>query len=87
VYFADNERGSWRPIFTATNILGSAEVNDVWSPSHLPYLNEAARLPSPERRVAAARHGAGPNLLYVDGHAGWKNARRLKVDDWREIRQ
>src|SRR5262245_19781445 len=37
IYFADNEDGSWRPIFTATNILGSSELNDVWSPTDLPY--------------------------------------------------
>ena len=86
VYFADNERGSWRPIFTATNILGSEDVNDVWSPSHLPYATPTARLPSGERRVAATRHGLGSNLLFFDGHAGWKNARRLTVDDWREQR-
>src|SRR2546423_192926 len=37
VYFADNENGSWRPIFTGTNIIGSSDLNDVWSPTHLPY--------------------------------------------------
>jgi prepilin-type processing-associated H-X9-DG protein len=85
IYFADNENGSWRPIFTATNIIGSDDLNDVWSPAHLPYPSTAAtaRL-SGERRVAAARHGQGPNLLFFDGHAGWKNARRMIVDDWRE---
>ena len=87
IYFADNENGSWRPIFTVTNIIGSDELNDVWSPTHLPYptTSATARL-SGERRVAAARHGQGPNLMFVDGHAGWKNARRLIVEDWREQR-
>ncbi|MSU63964.1 MAG: type II secretion system protein [Pedosphaera sp.] len=85
IYFADNENGSWRPIFTVTNIIGSADLNDVWSPTHLPYPSIAttARL-SGERRVAATRHEQGPNLLFFDGHAGWKNARRMTVDDWRE---
>jgi prepilin-type N-terminal cleavage/methylation domain-containing protein/prepilin-type processing-associated H-X9-DG protein len=86
VYFADNENGSWRPIFTETKgIIGSSEVNDVWSPSHLPYSTSAAnaRL-NGERRVAAKRHALGSNLLYFDAHVGWKNARRLTVDDWRE---
>lgn len=83
VYFADNENGAWRPIFTVTNIVGSDDLNDVWSPSHLPYTSATARL-SADRRVAAARHGQGPNLLFFDGHAGWKNARRLEVNDWRE---
>jgi len=84
IYFADNESGSWRPIFTATTILGSDDLNDVWSPSHLPY-NAAGRL-NGERRVAAARHAQGVNLMFFDGHAGWKRARSLTVDDWREQR-
>lgn len=87
VYFADNENGSWRPIFTRTNVIGSIELNDVWTPTHLPYATSSptARL-SGERRVAATRHGPGPNLMYFDGHAGWKNARRITVHDWREQR-
>ena len=87
IYFADNENGSWRPIFTTTNIIGDQNLNDVWSPVHLPYPSTAptARL-SGERRVAAARHGQGPNLMFFDGHAGWMNARRMTVDDWREQR-
>jgi len=85
IYFADNENGSWRPIFTTTNIIGDQNLNDVWSPTHLPYpsTSPTARL-SGERRVAAARHGQGPNLMFFDGHAGWMNARRMTVDDWRE---
>jgi prepilin-type processing-associated H-X9-DG protein len=85
IYFADNENGSWRPIFTTTNIIGDQNLNDVWSPIHLPYpsTSSTARL-SGERRVAAARHGQGPNLMFFDGHAEWKNARRMTVDDWRE---
>jgi prepilin-type N-terminal cleavage/methylation domain-containing protein/prepilin-type processing-associated H-X9-DG protein len=87
IYFTDNENGSWRPIFTGTNIIGSSDLNDVWSPTHLPYSSTlaTARL-SGERRVAAARHGQGSNLMFFDGHAGWKNARRMTVDDWREQR-
>jgi prepilin-type N-terminal cleavage/methylation domain-containing protein/prepilin-type processing-associated H-X9-DG protein len=85
VYFADNESGSWRPIFTATTILGSDDLNDVWSPSHLPYTRGGRSL-NGSRRVAAARHGQGSNLMFFDGHAGWKNGRRLAVDDWREQR-
>lgn len=82
VYLADNESGSWRPVFTMSNIVGSDNLNDVWSPSHLPY-NTAGRL-NGERRVAASRHSQGANLLFFDGHASWKNARRITVDDWRE---
>ena len=87
IYFADNESASWRPIFTLTNIIGSDDLNDVWSPNHLPYPSTAAtaRL-SGERRVAVTRHGQGPNLMFFDGHASWKNSRRLTVEDWREQR-
>lgn len=87
IYFADNENGSHRPVFTHTTIIGGQDLNDVWSPSHLPYAstNVNARLSS-ERRVAAARHGQGPNLLYFDGHAGWETARRITVNDWRDKR-
>ncbi len=87
IYFADNENGSWRPVFTGTNVIvvTSYDLNDIWSPAHLPYASTAVNAPlSGERRVAAKRHGAGPNLMYFDGHAGWKNARRIRVDDWRE---
>jgi prepilin-type N-terminal cleavage/methylation domain-containing protein/prepilin-type processing-associated H-X9-DG protein len=85
VYFADNENAPWRPIFTGTNILGSQDLNDVWSPAHLPYTSTAPNAPlSGERRVAAKRHSQGSNLLYFDGHVGWKNARRMTVNDWRE---
>jgi prepilin-type N-terminal cleavage/methylation domain-containing protein/prepilin-type processing-associated H-X9-DG protein len=83
VYFADNESGSWRPIFTSTNIIGGDDLNDVWNPAHLPYTSTGQIL-SGSRRVAAKRHGEGSNLMFFDGHAGWKNARRLTVDDWRE---
>src|ERR1051326_2629835 len=58
VYFADNENGLWRPIFPPPNIIGDQNLNEFWSPAHLPYLSTspAVRL-SAERRVAAARHG------------------------------
>jgi prepilin-type N-terminal cleavage/methylation domain-containing protein/prepilin-type processing-associated H-X9-DG protein len=83
IYFADNENGAWRPLFTIKSIQNE-DLNDVWSPTHLPYRNATNAPLSGERRVAAKRHEQGPNLLYFDGHASWKNARRITVDDWRE---
>lgn len=83
VYMADNENGSWRPIITALPIQDSTLLNDVWSPTHLPYGSTGKTLSS-ERRVAAKRHGKGVDLLHYDSHAAWKNAQLLKVDDWRE---
>ncbi|MGZ8899146.1 MAG: type II secretion system protein [Limisphaerales bacterium] len=84
VYLADNENGSWRPVFTTKTVIGGNNLNDVWSPAHLPYRTTNSPSLSGERRIAAKRHEKGPNLLYFDGHADWKNARRLTVEDFRE---
>src|ERR1043165_4325154 len=78
ISLADNENGAWRPIITDTKVIGSDELNDVWNPSHLPYSGDGKHLSS-ERRVARARHGRGVNLLFYDGHAGWKKAELLRV--------
>src|SRR2546426_7670354 len=43
-------------IITDLGAIGSMELNDVWSPSHLPYAPGGKSLNS-ERRVARARHG------------------------------
>jgi prepilin-type N-terminal cleavage/methylation domain-containing protein/prepilin-type processing-associated H-X9-DG protein len=85
IYFADNENGSWRPVINSLGSPDSIERNDVWSPQHLPYAAGGKTL-NAERRVARARHGRGPNLMYFDGHAGWKKAELITVDDWREQR-
>ena len=83
VYLADNESGSWRPVITDLNIIGSDELNDVWNPAHLPYA-PGGRAVNSERRVALARHGEGSALLFFDGHASWKKSKLLVVDDWKE---
>ena len=86
IYLADNEHGSWRPIIMDLSIIGSDELNDVWNPEHLPYAANGVSL-KPERRVAAARHGRGSNLLFFDGHAALKKTKLITVDDWREQRR
>ena len=85
IYLADNEYGSWRPIITDLNTIGSDELNDVWNPAHLPYASNGRTL-NPERRVALARHGNGSAFLFFDGHSAWKKSNFLVVDDWREVR-
>ncbi len=85
IYLADNESGPWRPVITDLNTIGSDELNDVWSPSHLPYASNG-RVVNADRRVALARHGAGVALLFFDGHAAWKKSKFLVVDDWREAK-
>jgi prepilin-type N-terminal cleavage/methylation domain-containing protein/prepilin-type processing-associated H-X9-DG protein len=84
-YFADNENGAWRPVITSLTIIGSDLLNDVWSPSHLPYAANGKTLNS-DRRVAAKRHGTGPNLMFFDGHGTWKKADRITIEDWRDAR-
>ena len=85
VYLADNENGSWRPVFTKTSFLGDISLNDVWSPSHLPYSSTAPNAPlNPERRVAAKRHVQGANFLHFDSHVGYKPGRKMTIEDWRE---
>ncbi len=86
IYLADNEHGAWRPIITELGNIGSDNLNDVWSPEHLPYAPGGVQV-RPNRRVALARHGRGPNLLFFDGHAEFKRARLITVDDWREQRR
>jgi len=86
VYLADNESGSWRPLITDLGIIGSDEKNDVWSPTHLPYSPNGNTL-NPERRVALARHGRGPVMMFFDSHAALKKAKSITIDDWREERR
>ena len=83
IYLADSEDGSWRPIIDGFgDPTTDTWVNDVWNPSHLPY-TERGQL-SGQRRVSANRHSSGCNLLYLDGHAAYLDARRIVTDLWRE---
>ena len=84
-YFADNERGSWRPVIVSLAGSASLNLNDIWTPGHLPYAANGKTINS-ERRVALARHGRGSNLMFYDGHAAWKKAQLITVDDWRDVR-
>ena len=81
IYLADYEDG--RPV--VTNLVDNPGWNDVWQKSHLPYTVLAANrwVLNPDRRVAYKRHGEGPDLLYFDGHSGWKRAITIVTDDWR----
>src|SRR2546423_7199282 len=58
IYFADNESGSWRPIFTVTNVIGSVHLNDVSSANHLPPTSGSPGF-SGGSPLAAARPGRG----------------------------
>ncbi|HEX7860087.1 MAG TPA: prepilin-type N-terminal cleavage/methylation domain-containing protein [Verrucomicrobiae bacterium] len=83
-YLADNENGPWRPVFTEKSISISDSLNDVWTPTHLPYARTNSTTLSGDRRIAAKRHEKGSNLLFFDGHAAYKHSRRITIEDFRE---
>jgi len=83
IYLADNEHGWWRPIITGLNAPDMYR-HDVWRESHLPRWDIENILTG--RRVARDRHRDGANCMYVDGHAGWVGARKMKVEMWRDRR-
>jgi len=82
IYLADDE---FDPNRAYVNIDDFArEQYDVFLAIHLPF--QASGLPNPKSfiRVAINRHGKGPALLYFDGHAQVKDAKKIVVDDWRD---
>jgi prepilin-type N-terminal cleavage/methylation domain-containing protein/prepilin-type processing-associated H-X9-DG protein len=81
-YLLDNENDTWRPIVTGFRDPQTA-LNDVWRTSHLPYDLQGRRL-SNDRRIAAERHSTGSNILYLDGHAGYRDAKQIKTDLFRQ---
>jgi prepilin-type N-terminal cleavage/methylation domain-containing protein/prepilin-type processing-associated H-X9-DG protein len=80
IYLADYELG---PV--VTNLTDNSGWNDVWQQGHIPYtvLGGNRAVLNTTRRVAAKRHGEGPNILFFDGHSGWKRANTILTDDWR----
>ena len=86
IYLIDGESGPWLPVVTTNSTGNMAGWNDVWHTLHLPYTFGSRRNINPERRVALARHGAGINTLFFDGHSAWKRALDITIDDWREQR-
>lgn len=83
-HLVDNEDGSWRPIITGVAD-AQTNLNDVWAPDHLPYNRTNGRL-NGSRRVAAKRHNQGANILYLDGHSSYLQAKKITIDLWRDIK-
>ena len=84
IYVADFENGT--PIVPVTDLGAPGDgmlYQDIYSPYHLPYKPNHVLNPLNQRRVAAARHGGGPNLMFFDGHANYKKADAIITDDWR----
>jgi len=84
IYLADVETRAAYPIYS-TNDTSSFDYYDVWEVGQIPY-HPTTKALNVSRRVAAARHGKGPNLLYFDGHAAMKPAKLIVVNDWRDRR-
>mgnify|MGYP001156780167 FL=1 len=86
-YLLDNEDGIDNPGINRPIITGfqdmRTDLNDVWHPSHLPYGSGGKQL-SYDRRIAAQRHNDGSNILFIDGHAGFRKAKLIDIDLFRE---
>jgi len=92
VLFADTENGTVWMNRPPEQRLKSYGGNDVQSMLHLPYryryyLPDGPIIPngpalSVNRKVAATRHGKGPNLVYHDGHVEHKRAQSVTWDEW-----
>jgi prepilin-type N-terminal cleavage/methylation domain-containing protein len=85
IYLADDEYTPLRAFLDPLDLTG---LNyDVWSTAHLPYTS-AGVLTNPKDgiRVAIKIHGKGPALLYFDGHAQVKDAKKIVLNDWRDVK-
>jgi len=88
IYLVDNEDATWRPVIT--DLLSPGELfHDIWQPDHLAYLTFGTyKLLSGNRRVAATRHAAkGANSLFVDGHAAFKDAKKITTNDFLVVKR
>jgi prepilin-type processing-associated H-X9-DG protein len=87
LYLVDNEDAAPGDQRFVTDLTTPAAriFSDVWQPAHLAYSGSGRRIVlSPQRRVAATRHGnKGVNILYFDGHAGFKESPEVTADDFR----
>jgi prepilin-type N-terminal cleavage/methylation domain-containing protein/prepilin-type processing-associated H-X9-DG protein len=88
IYLLDNEDATWRPVIT--DLLAPGELfHDVWQADHLAYQTfGATKFLSGQRRVAANRHGGkGANSLFVDGHAAFKDSKKITTNDFLVVKK
>ena len=84
-YLLDSEDGPWRPVIDGFgDPTTDTWVNDVWRPDHLPF-NRFWSL-NAQRRVSVDRHSKGSNILYLDGHASYLDAKDIKIDLFRDLK-
>ena len=91
IYLADREDGTDFGPITVADPTTYADRYDVWKMEHLPYntsgqINPKVGQDFNDRRVALERHGKGVACLYFDGHAGYRLAKSIVKDDWRDRR-
>jgi hypothetical protein len=76
IHLVDNENGSWRPIITGYQD-AITDLNDVWSPAHLPYseappsgvsTRNAASPPAPQRKGECGVPRQARQLPEITGH-------------------
>jgi prepilin-type N-terminal cleavage/methylation domain-containing protein/prepilin-type processing-associated H-X9-DG protein len=79
IYLADNEDGEWRTIIKSSDDRDLTR-NDVFRNSHLPASNDTGITTG--RRVAKARHKDGCNVLFLDWHADFMQAKDIVSDLW-----
>jgi len=79
-YLADNEDGKWRAIIKKANDDGENRC-DVWTRTHLP--NSTSEDVTNGRRIARARHADGCNILFLDWHVDYVEAKDVDTDMWR----
>jgi prepilin-type N-terminal cleavage/methylation domain-containing protein len=82
IYLADYEFYSGIAIVTNLNS-PTLDQNDVWALTHLPY-NPNGTANTGVNRVAHARHGIGDDLMLLDGHASYKKATLISINDYRD---
>ena len=84
IYLADDEFDQVRAYLNLNDF--AQEQYDVYAVTHLPYHTMGYMNPKGIVRVAINRHGKGPALLFFDGHAQTRDAKKIIVDDWRDRR-
>ena len=77
----DNEDGTYRPIIQSED---SQEISrcDVFDPGHLPTSDSQDILRG--RRIAAARHREGCNVLFLDWHSEYIATENHTINLWRD---
>jgi prepilin-type N-terminal cleavage/methylation domain-containing protein/prepilin-type processing-associated H-X9-DG protein len=91
IYLVDREDGTDHGPISAQDSTTYVDRYDVWNLLHLPYASNGQPNPKTgadflDRRVAIARHGKGADCLFFDGHADFRTAKSININDWKDKR-